>query len=430
MTGDDDLKPKGGDKVTILCVTSGGANTEFGDSESLPEGKEERRRYLCVQEVINTETSYVEDLEALVNVYMNPIKASGTLTNEQFSSIFSNIEVLLPMHIKIVQDLKEDGNFVGRAFMSMCSFLKMYSAYCANQEKAIEVIEKLKTNIAFMKVLNDCQSDPRAKGQNLSSYIIKPVQRICKYPLLFRELISHTPKDNPDYKSLMDTKEKIDEVVMYINERKRRMEQQRKMFEILNFVDGDWEEDLVNPARYWIADFKVQGKALGRPSKISDYMLFLFNNLLIVTKIAGNKIPSQHSKPYTLKGFIPLTECKVIVISSTESEKNSFEVSRSNSSAASSSAAGGGISSSSGGSGNCSGGGIGTGCVTRFQFYCETEADLELIVKTLKSAIKDMQKLIFSGKMIGSDSLLASMTSNPTAVPAQQPASSSSSQNK
>lgn len=410
MTEDEDVRPKGGCKVTILCVTGGGANTDYDNDENLPEGKEERRRYLIIQEIINTEKSYVEDLEILVNVYMNPIRASGSLTNEQFSSIFSSVEVLLPMHKKIVEDLSKDEEFVGRAFTSMCSFLKMYSAYCANQEKATEVIEKLKTNIGFMKVINDCQSDPRAKGQNLSSYIIKPVQRICKYPLLFRELISHTPKDSPDYESIMETKDKIDEVVMYINERKRRMEQQRKMLEINEHVEGEWEEELIVPARYWISEYKLLGKALGRPSKISDYMLFLFNNLLLVTKIVGSYTPGQHNKSFNLKGFIPLTECRIVVISDTDDEKNSFEVSRTGSTVNTSQNLS--SSSSSGSSSNSSSDKKDAPLPLRFQFYCETESERDLIVKEIRTTIKDMQKMIFSGKMIGSNTLLASMTSS------------------
>lgn len=425
MTEDEDMRPRGGCKVTILCVTGGGASTtELGEGENLPEGKEARRRYLCIQEIINTEKSYVEDLEALVNVYMNPIKASGSLTNDQFSTIFSSLEVLLPMHKKIVEDLAKDEEFVGRAFITMCSFLKMYSSYCANQEKAIELLEKLKTNIGFMKVLNDCQSDPRAKGQNLSSFIIKPVQRICKYPLLFRELINHTPEDSPDYESIVETKNKIDEVVMYINERKRRIEQQRKMIEINDCVDGEWEEDLIVPARYWIAEYKVQGKVLGRPSKISDYMLFLFNNILLVTKIAG-----QHGKPYNLKGFIPLTECKIVVISNTEEEENSFEVTRVG--IPGGAAAGGATAAAAAAAGGSAGGGKEQPGPLRFQFFCETEAERDLIVKEIKTTIKEMQKLIFSGKMIGSNTILASMTSNPSAAAAanqshhnQQPPSS------
>lgn len=37
---------------------------------------------------------------------------------------------------------------------------------------------------------------------NLHDYLIKPVQRICKYPLLFKELLKCTPAEHPDYWAL------------------------------------------------------------------------------------------------------------------------------------------------------------------------------------------------------------------------------------
>jgi len=36
----------------------------------------------------------------------------------------------------------------------------------------------------------------------LESYLVKPVQRLPKYPLLIKDLLKHTDQDHPDYENL------------------------------------------------------------------------------------------------------------------------------------------------------------------------------------------------------------------------------------
>lgn len=337
----------------------------------LPADKEERLRYKCVQEIITTEKTYAEQLNTLINVYLFPIKMTGILNPEQVNGIFSNVETIEPVHQELIKNLTDDdytkgGEYIGEAFKKMCQYLKMYTIYCANHEHAIEMIESLKSNAEFQKTLSICQTDYRTKGENLGSFIIKPVQRICKYPLLFRELISHTPETHPDYNLLIETKAKIDDVVKAINEGKRRMEQQQKMIEILNSVDGTFEgEGLITPSRVWIADYKVKGKSLLGSSKMIDYTLYLFNDLLMITR------SSSSGKKQPLKAFIPIMDAVFTVISDTDKEKNCFEVSYKNHK-------------------------------STFKFFLDSEARRDTITKELKTTQKEFQKKIFSGKIIKS----------------------------
>ncbi len=36
----------------------------------------------------------------------------------------------------------------------------------------------------------------------MMGYLIKPVQKICKYPLLMKELLRYTPAEHPDHDSI------------------------------------------------------------------------------------------------------------------------------------------------------------------------------------------------------------------------------------
>jgi len=58
------------------------------------------------------------------------------------------------------------------------------------------------------------------------------MDRICKYPLFFKELLRYTPQDHSDYGCLLAAEQKINSILDYINERKRATEMQQKLLEI------------------------------------------------------------------------------------------------------------------------------------------------------------------------------------------------------
>ena len=68
--------------------------------------------------------------------------------------------------------------------------------------------------------------------------MIKPVQRLCKYPLLLRELCSHTPEGHADYLNVENAKKKVDDAVDFVNEGKREAERLEKMQEIHELIEG------------------------------------------------------------------------------------------------------------------------------------------------------------------------------------------------
>ena len=57
---------------------------------------------------------------------------------------------------------------------------------------------------------------------DLPSILIKPMQRILKYPLLPGDLVKYTEDDHPDKKHLISASKLMGEIANQINEVKRR----------------------------------------------------------------------------------------------------------------------------------------------------------------------------------------------------------------
>lgn len=73
-------------------------------------------------------------------------------------------------------------------------------------------------------------------GLNLESYLLKPVQRICKYPLFLRELLKATEQSHTDFTKLERARDKIDAIVAQVNERTKHLEQMMQTIDAIRKI--------------------------------------------------------------------------------------------------------------------------------------------------------------------------------------------------
>lgn len=50
------------------------------------------------------------------------------------------------------------------------------------------------------------------RGSDIEDLLIKPIQRLPKYVLLFKDLIKHTEKDHPDYLNIQNSLEQFEKI--------------------------------------------------------------------------------------------------------------------------------------------------------------------------------------------------------------------------
>ncbi|KAM9967795.1 hypothetical protein ACTFIW_001882 [Dictyostelium discoideum] len=299
---------------------------------NLPQAIEQRDR--VIEEIIVTEADYIRDLEIMVwlkkemTIHDNDTTKGSTL--EEINSLFSNVEQLLLVNKELYKKFCNfDNSFntkvedsgsekplsfidhIASGFVSMADFLKSYFVYCSNQQKALSTFSALKgkncTYLAYLLTRRECRSLP------FDSFLIKPVQRVCKYPLLIRELIKTTPQDSKSYENLINAQSKIESIVFAVNEKKREFDSQMKMLDIQNGIieSGDTTTKILSPSRKLIKEGSIQSWGSTIPTGTRDFIFkkknkegyyYLFNDLFLYAEIKNDnsikvksEIPFEHS---------------------------------------------------------------------------------------------------------------------------------------
>lgn len=73
----------------------------------------------------------------------------------------------------------------------------------------------------------------RQQSTSLESYLIKPIQRILKYPLLLQQLKNATPPGSEEHRLLVDALISMERVAEHINEMQRIHEEYGAIFDHL-----------------------------------------------------------------------------------------------------------------------------------------------------------------------------------------------------
>jgi hypothetical protein len=103
-----------------------------------------------------------------------------------------------------------------------------------------------------------------------------PIQRIPRYVMLLEDLLKHTPNPHVDYENLAAALNKMKEVAITINEKKREVESFAIVIDIYNRLEPKLQ-NLCEAHRHLLKEGVL--KESGKP-----YMFFLFNDILLKTK--------------------------------------------------------------------------------------------------------------------------------------------------
>lgn len=98
-------------------------------------------------------------------------------------------------------------------------------------------LESRKAQPDLQMFLQHCLLKPECRSLDLGSFLLKPVQRICKYPLLLKALLKVTPESHADFGPLTRAYDKAKEVVEMVNEQRREVEVKLKVNAVMKKLE-------------------------------------------------------------------------------------------------------------------------------------------------------------------------------------------------
>ena len=236
----------------------------------------------------------VADLSLFCEKCLQPLRAEQALTKEQEAAVFSNWEVIRGVNQQLLDALSapapEDPLVrAAAAFESMAPWLKSYSVYSANFVTAQEKLDKLRSESA--EVDKACGAVEALIQMSLGSMLIKPVQRLCKYPLLLRELLGALKPNSADRPALEAAAALVGAAADRVNADVRAAENAATMRRVAIEIDYTLPNNtpLLSPTRTLLHDADAEQLRIDEPELRGSHRrtparLLLFSDGLLVAE--------------------------------------------------------------------------------------------------------------------------------------------------
>ncbi|XP_055086190.1 intersectin-2b [Periophthalmus magnuspinnatus] len=277
-------------------------------------GPQEKKRQDYIQELIQTEEKYVEDLQIVLDVFHRPMSESGRLTEAEMQKIFVNWKELLPCNNRLLKALHERRSkggekapipMVGDILAKELAHMQPYIRFCSCQINGAELLQLRTDNEPDFKIfLKKIATDYRCKGMPLSSFLLKPMQRITRYPLHIKNILECTADGHADRLPLKQALERAEELCQQVNEGVREKENSDKLEWIQNHVqcDGTAEHLVFNSLTNCLGPRKLLHSGKMYKAKSSkELWAFLFNDFLLLTHSAKQFTSSVPDKLFSNK---------------------------------------------------------------------------------------------------------------------------------
>merc|ERR1719245_49837 len=265
------------------CLSSGTTEIQINNSNSNSnrhnkDDKEAQRRAckreLAIQELIETEKTYVNGLNLCIENYYKPLSQNGKIiSNDDLRGMFNDIETIYKLNCTFLKDLESNTKNIGDQFVKFCPYFRMYQNYCNNYDEAMVLLNKYSSKQSFTtyckEVMDECN------GQTLQSMLILPIQRLPRYQLCLTEIVKNTENGHSDMIDLRRALELVKETTTLINDRMKEYEARQQVRSIERRFGSI---KLVEPHRKFIKEgimTKIDKTGKGR-----DYTFFLFNDML------------------------------------------------------------------------------------------------------------------------------------------------------
>uniref|UniRef100_A0A2K5CYY4 Guanine nucleotide exchange factor VAV2 n=1 Tax=Aotus nancymaae TaxID=37293 RepID=A0A2K5CYY4_AOTNA len=243
---------------------------------------EDDKRSCCLLEIQETEAKYYRTLEDIEKVRV------GVGRWKMAAATLCLTQDLIKVHHSFLRaidvSMMVGGSTLAKVFLDFKERLLIYGEYCSHMEHAQNTLNQLLANREdFRQKVEECTLKVQDGKFKLQDLLVVPMQRVLKYHLLLKELLSHSA-ERPERQQLKEALEAMQDLAMYINEVKRDKETLRKISEFQSSIEN-LQVKLEEFGRPKI-DGELKVRSIVNHTK-QDRYLFLFDKVVIVCKRKG-----------------------------------------------------------------------------------------------------------------------------------------------
>ncbi|QRV73994.1 Rho1 guanine nucleotide exchange factor 1 [Ceratobasidium sp. AG-Ba] len=189
--------------------------------KNLPES--ERRRQEVIFQVVKKEEQYVQDLDAIVEIFIRPLREARPPIIQKdvhafIDTVFGNILDIRECNRRLLEVLRVRQREqqpviqqIGDVFLTAAAeFRVVYPLYIGQLPVAEKTVkEETESNSEFKNFLEHCSRDPRARRLDLKYFMHRPQEHLTKYSTILETILNDTEKDNADAEYLSEAMQSI-----------------------------------------------------------------------------------------------------------------------------------------------------------------------------------------------------------------------------
>lgn len=241
-----------------------------------------RDYFKVMQEFVHTERKYVNDLEVLEK-YKNQLLNNNIITSEEIYMLFPNLtealdfqrRFLVSIEINTLADPSKQR--LGALFMHSKTFFKLYEPWSINLNTTIDFLTANLEKFQKYKFVISNKLE-------LQSFLYKPIQRLCRYALLVKELLNTCKNLSPSDANIKELDLALDitkNIARSINENQRRTENHEIVKKLYSKV-MNWKGYKISKFGELLYFDKVQISTSNASEGEREFDVYLFEKIIIL----------------------------------------------------------------------------------------------------------------------------------------------------